>query len=166
METQVSGRPVRAWYARPWARVVCVVVLVAGLMMAGVGVAGFMAASDTNDEASATRAQAEVVEDEASTLERQGEEALAAAETATADADALEIDTTAVTDAVLAVRDDTDASVSAGNALTECEAIDDEAAFVSCTRNALTGYEAALATQKATIEDLRAEVAALEEALR
>jgi hypothetical protein len=165
MESQVVAVPVARWYERGWVRITSVVVIAVGVVLLGVGVAGFVSASSTNDDVDATRAELAAVQGEADSLRRQSETILAEAEAARTKAAEAGADVTLVTAAVGNVADRTNTSIDRGNEIVACSSATSDAAFVSCTTDELAGFQEALTQQVASIESLRTLITDLERSL-
>jgi len=159
------GAPPRPWWSWPALRWAWIGLLVVGVVLLGLGVAGFVSAAGTNDDAEATEAQVADLAAETAQLQVERDQAvdaaaLAAAEDRTLTDAAIDVQSTA-DDLEQIYRRVSDAS----NAMVACSDLVDEVAFLSCTRDALGGFQAATAELDAATTDLQAAIAALEEGL-
>lgn len=153
-----------AWYDRRGARWGALGVLTVGLLLMAVGVFGFVAAKQANDDATPTKVQLTSMQAELATLTQQRDDAVAAAESARAAGDALDLSTGAVTAAMMEVEDQYIAVADASNAIVACDDATTAAAALVCSQSALATYRTEVATLSDDIEALRAATAELEEA--
>jgi hypothetical protein len=154
------------WTERGWARWSAVAVLVVGLVLAGVGVWGLVAAAGSDDDADRDDARTAEIRDQIAALDAERVQAEADARSASDLADELAIASGRVQMAAdeLAVlyNDATDAS----NAMVDCDGQATEAAFVSCVGDALGTFQDKLGELRDGTDSLRRAMADLQEGLQ
>jgi Tfp pilus assembly protein PilV len=141
------------------------VVIVIGVLLMGVGALGFVSATTTNNDSQTTKDQVAALEQETSALQQDRDAREAETETATTAKRKLTTDVQTVRFAVLSLHNVTHAAVAAGNALSDCDSISDNTAFIACTNSALAGYESAITAELDAVAETRTAIATLEEDL-
>jgi hypothetical protein len=155
----------RAWHEKPVVRGLGAAALVLGLVLIGVGIWGFVAASSADHDADTAEAQAAEVRDEAASLDAEREQALADASSASDQADALSRASVQVRTAAQELRTLYSEATDASNALVSCDASASEAVFLACAHDALSEFQAKSDELQGATDDLRQAMDDLQEGL-
>jgi hypothetical protein len=166
MTTALTAPETTPWYDRRGARWSALAVIAVGVLLAVVGVFGFVTARQANDDAAPTRAQLTVVEQEYATLTQQHDDAVAQATEARAAASAIDEKVAAVDSAIVTVDTQYGIVVDAQNAIADCgnNTTMSDAAMLACMSGPYETYKTEAARFADDVSALKAATSALEEA--